>query len=153
MFLTSTLWASRFRSLAAAVWCVGCSSSTGADSVIVPGVIATGGGSMARVLVAPDTVAVGVPFTVSVTTFGSGSCTRPSATLASVGPALADLSVWDLQRVGVECTDDLSPFPRDISLKFTGVGVATIRVRGRALVRTVAGQDSVVVIEKSVVVR
>ena len=153
MFRTLTLWGNRLRTLVAAVWCVGCSSPTGGDSVIVPGVIAIGGGSMARVLVAPDTVADGVPFTVSVTTFGSGSCTRPSATLASMGPAFADLSVWDLQLVGVGCTDDLRPFPRDISLKFTGVGVATIRVRGRALVRTVAGQDSVVVIEKSVVVR
>ncbi len=152
MFRTSPSWVMHLRPFVATLWCVGCSSPTGDDSATVPGVIAIGGGSMARVLVAPDTVAAGVPFTVSVTTFGSVSCTRPSETLASIGPALADLSVWDLQR-GVCSTDDLSPFPREISLKFTGDGVATIRVRGRALVRTVAGQDSVVVIEKSVVVR
>ena len=140
------------RTLVAAAWCVGCLSPTDNDGMTVPGVIAIGVGSSARVLVAPDTVAVGVPFVVSVTTFGSVSCTRPSATLASIGPAFADLSMWDLQR-GDCTTDDVTAFPRDISLKFSGVGVATIRVRGRALVRTASGQDSVVVIEKSVVVR
>ncbi len=121
--------------------------------MIVPGVIAGGGITMARVLVAPDTVADGVPFTVSVSTFGSGSCTRASATLSSVGPALVDMSMFDQQRVGIPCTDDLRQFRRDISLKFAGVGVATIRVRGRAQARTAAGQDSIVEIEKSVVVR
>jgi hypothetical protein len=139
--------------LVAAISCSGCSSPTGTDSVIVPGVIATGGALADRVLVAPDTVDDGVPFTVTISTFGSGSCTRPSATRVVMGAALAELSVWDVQRVGVPCTDDLRTFPRDIPVTFTGVGVATVRVRGRALARGGAGEDSVVVIEKAVVVR
>lgn len=153
MHRPSRSWGRRLGTLVAAIGCVGCASPTESESVVVPGVIATGSGFPVRVLAAPDTVTAGVPFTVTVTTFGSGSCTRPSPTLATVGPALADLSVWDLQRVGVPCTDDLRSFPRDVSLTFTGTGVATIRVRGRSLARTAAGQDSVVVIERPVVVR
>jgi hypothetical protein len=154
MSARSSSFGRRLSTLVAAVWCVGCSSPTGEDSVIVPGVIATtGGGTISRVLMAPDTVADGVSFTVTVRTIGSGSCTRPSASLSGLGPALAEVSVWDLQRVGVPCTRDLREFPRDISLKFTGVGVATIRVRGRAQARTVTGEDSIVFAEKSVVVR
>jgi hypothetical protein len=130
-----------------------CSSPTGDDFVTVPGVIMSGGGLAARVIVAPDTVRAGEDFAATLSTFGSSSCTRPTATLAYAGSALIDLSLYDLQRVSGPCTDDLQQFPRNVSLQFTSVGLATIRVRGRALARAANGQDSLVVIEKVVVVR
>jgi hypothetical protein len=139
--------------LVAVALCSGCSSATEPEAEIVPGVIAPGNGIVAQVISAPDTVRAGEQFTAIVTTFGSSTCTRALTTTAYMGGELADLSVWDEQRIGIPCTRDISPIPRSVPIRFTNIGAATIRVRGRALTRNAAGQDSAVVVERLVIVQ
>ncbi|MEW5931336.1 MAG: hypothetical protein AB1941_28045 [Gemmatimonadota bacterium] len=113
----------------------------------VPGVIDTGGGGD-RALAVPDTVAAGAPFTVAVTTFGSSSCTRPDGAELEVRGLVAEVVPYDREAAGARvCTDDLAPFPRDVTVRFASPGRATVRVRGRDL----RGRPAVV--EAGVVVR
>ena len=140
-------------SLVVSAWCSGCSTITGEDFATVPGVISSGSITATRVIVAPDTVRAGERFIASISTFGSGSCTRPTSSTSYLGGSLADISVWDRLQVSGICTSDLKQFPRDVSIVFTTPGLATIRVNGQALARAANGQDSLVVIEKRVVVQ
>lgn len=132
--------------------CVACSSPTDVQTQIEVGVIAPGVGITARVIVAPDSVRIGEQFSALISTYGSSSCTRAHTALAYTGSAYLDLSVYDARRVSGGCTRDLRAIVRDVPIRFTDVGVATIRVHGRAAARTAAGQDSLVVVERRVVV-
>jgi hypothetical protein len=99
----------------------------------VVGVIDVGGGTP-RALAAPDTVAAGAPFTVTVTTFGSSSCTRADGAELEVRGLVAEIVPYDRELTGdVACTDDLRPFPRDVTVSFAAPGQATVRVLGRGL--------------------
>jgi hypothetical protein len=111
------------------------------------------GDARSRTVVAPDTVMVGVSFLVDATTFGSGSCTQPDGSAVSVHGALAEIDVYDRERVRGACTTDLSRFPRSVLVQFDVAGLDTLRVRGRALNPTADRRDSVVVVERVVVVR
>jgi hypothetical protein len=91
------------------------------------------GDARSRTVVAPDTVMVGASFQVDVTTFGSGSCTQPDGSAVSVRGALGEIDVYDRERVRGACTTDLSRFPRSVLVQFDVAGLATLRVRGRAL--------------------
>lgn len=113
----------------------------------VPGVIDTGGGGD-RSLAVPDTVAAGAPFTATVTTFGSSSCTRPAGAELEVRGLVAEVVPYDRDATRAQvCTDDLRPFPRDVAVRFAAPGRATVRVRGRDL------QGRPAVVEARVVVR
>lgn len=130
-----------------------CSTITGNDFARVRGLIVPSPGFAARVITAPDTVSAGVRFTVSVTSFGSGTCTRADGATVSMAGVLVTISVWDREQIGGVCTDDLRPYPREVSLRINDAGRAMIRVQGRGYPRAANGQDSVVVVEKQIVVR
>ncbi len=133
----------------------GCTSVTRDDSVTLPGVIAAAVALPAPVLVAPDTVRAGASFTATVSSFGT-SCASPENVTVLLGggqPNIADVSVWDRQQLGGSCTAAIRGISRAIELSFPNVGTATIRVRGRFEARTAAGTDSLVVVEKQLVVR
>jgi hypothetical protein len=117
------------------------------------GVVSTGLRAGEQLIGAPDTVTAGVPFTVVVTSFGSSSCTRPDGATLSVDGAVANITVWDRVQVSGGCTDDLRAFPRDVTVQFSGAGTARIRVTGRPLALPPAGADSLIVLERSVLVR
>jgi hypothetical protein len=104
-------------------------------------------------IVAPDTVSVGVAFRVDVSTYGSGSCTRPDDSAVNVAGVVAEIDVYDRERVRGACTTDLSPFPRSEWVQFDLAGLATLRIRGRALRAMADRRDSVVVGERTLVVR
>lgn len=89
------------------------------------------GGAFHPALVAPDTVAAGAPFAVTVTTYGSSSCTRPSGAEVEVGGLTAEITPYDLQATRGACTDDLRAYARDVALRFTTPGEAVVRLRGR----------------------
>jgi hypothetical protein len=93
-------------------------------------------------LVAPDTVTVHQPFTVTVTTFGSSTCTRPARVDVSINALVATLVAYDDQRTCGDCTADLHSFPRAVEVRFAVTGQAIVRL---------TGLDSTV--ERTVVVR
>jgi hypothetical protein len=48
-----------------------------------------------------------------------------------VSGLLADVTPWDrVAPHGTACTDDLAPFPRDVTLRFDVAGTATVRLHG-----------------------
>jgi hypothetical protein len=113
----------------------------------VVGVIDVGGAGR-EALAAPDTVAAGAPFAVTVTTFGSSSCTRPDGAELEVRGLVAELVPYDREATGTRaCTDDLRPFPRTVTVRFSAPGQATVRALGRGL------GGGAAVVEARVVVR
>jgi hypothetical protein len=111
---------------------VGCASILGSEWRRVPGTLdqhLNAGGS----LQAPAEVSRGVAFEVVVTTYGSGSCTRPAGAEVRMEGMLAVVRPFDLSREGrATCTADLAAFPRPVSLRFDAAGEAAIRVVGAA---------------------
>ncbi len=77
-----------------AVFAVCCRSPAEQTWQRVVGIIDNGGTRIAPV-VASDTVQVGVPFLITVTTFGS-ACDRPDGSAVSTSGLLADVSPYDL---------------------------------------------------------
>ncbi len=153
MIQRSAVLAALLGSAALAVGCSTPTASTDYDFARVAGVILPHASFASRVLVAPDSVRAGVPFTVTVSSFGSTTCTRADGATLIVAGVLATIAVWDREQVGGACTDDLRQFPRDVSVQLLTAGRATIRVQGRAYPAGASGRDSLVVVEKDIVVR
>jgi hypothetical protein len=84
-------------------------------------------------LVAPDEVTRGVPFQITVTTFGSSSCTLPDGHELTYPDGAAEVKAYDLAAPSqTPCTDDIHSFPRTVTVQFHTVGTAEIRVVGRS---------------------
>lgn len=86
------------------------------------------------VLRAPDSVSVGHPFTITVTTLGN-SCTRADGVEVRVDPEFPHLRVvrpYDLHRITGVCQDIGRALPRDVTLQFGERGEAVIRVVGQS---------------------
>ncbi|HEU0076169.1 MAG TPA: hypothetical protein VFQ76_00890 [Longimicrobiaceae bacterium] len=127
-----------------------CSGASDPDSRRVVGVIALDAGAPdpPGALAAPDTVAAGAPFTVTVTTRGSSSCTRADGAELELRGLLAEIVPYDRDGTRLRaCTDDLHAFPRDVTVRFAAPGRAVVRVRGRDL------RGGPAVVEAGVVVR
>ncbi|MDQ3555469.1 MAG: hypothetical protein M3409_01650 [Gemmatimonadota bacterium] len=113
----------------------------GCSSVLAPGgwervvgVIDTGSAFSPAPIRLPDEVRKGVPFTATVVTYGSGSCTRADGADVKTAGLTADITPYDRERTGnVICTGDLRPYSRTVTLRFDAAGEALIRVRGRSL--------------------
>ena len=138
--------------LAAAALVAACDGFTSPTTARVIGVIETSD-PRAAVLDAPDSVRVGAAVSVRVTTYGSGSCTRDAGADLRMSYLLAEITPIDRQQTSGPCTDDLRPYARAVALQFDVAGIATVRVRGRRQARTPDGRDSLVMREKTIVVR
>jgi hypothetical protein len=80
---------------------------------------------------APDEVTRGVPFQITVTTFGSSSCTLPDGHELTYPAGAAEVTVYDLAApLSTPCTDDIHSFPRTLTVQFNTAGEAEIRVIG-----------------------
>lgn len=108
----------------------------GCGSVIDPGwqreVGMTGDAGTPPPITLPASAKRGVAFDATVTTFGSGSCTRADGAEVSVRGLVAEITPYDLVNHGGICTADLRAFPRTVSLRFDEAGEATVRVNGRS---------------------
>ncbi len=112
----------------------GCSSTLGSDPeewVREVGWLAPELSSI-QMLKMPAQATAGVPFGITVTTVGSSSCTRADGADVVVSVLVADVTPWDrVAPQGTACTEDLAPFPRDVTLRFDLAGTATVRLHGR----------------------
>jgi hypothetical protein len=97
------------------------------------GVIEIGGAQSSPVQVPEETVQQGVPFTITVVTFGSSSCVRADGAHVQVAGLMAQVTPYDLVAVTGVCTEDLRPRPREVMLRFDQVGEALVRVLGRTV--------------------
>lgn len=90
-------------------------------------------GDPRRVIEAPDTVRVGLPFTVIIPVAGSGSvlCNEPDGTSISQSARVARVEVFvRAPQPRPTCTDDIRFYPTSVSLTFTTAGTSTVRVVG-----------------------
>ena len=109
---------------------VGCRSPAEQGSRRVVGIIDNGGTGIAP-LVVPDTVHVGVPFLVTVTTFG-GACDHPDGSDVSTNGLLADVTPYELlPPPETICIALLRASPQSIELTFATPGDGVVRVHGR----------------------
>lgn len=126
--------------LAALLLAAACTNITGADDKVVdgvryerrPSVLGYAHGTAPNI-VAPDTVQAGVPFSVTVTTYGGG-CIMPgeTATIRSTSTVEVRPFEWFVAAgQNVACTDDLRILPHTVSVTLPTPGTATLRVIGR----------------------
>jgi hypothetical protein len=81
-------------------------------------------------LVAPDTVAAGATFAVTVTTLGYNSCWQAAGADVARDPQRARIVPYD-RIVGHACFHALVELPRTVELRFDAPGTATLIVEGR----------------------
>lgn len=120
--------------LASLVGACALSSTSSPETERIIGLIPTDHGSVSifTVIEAPPTVQVNQLFTATVNTFGSGSCTTIDGADVQIAGLVASITPYDRVPVGdVVCTADLAFHPRPVSLTFTTVGTATLRVIGQ----------------------
>ena len=80
----------------------------------------------------PTEAAVNVPFTVTVTTLGSSSCTRADGADVVTNGLTATITPYDrVAPPNTPCTRDLRGFPHPVQLRFATAGSARINVIGR----------------------
>ena len=105
-------------------------------------------------LVAPDTVAAGVPFEITVTTDGGGCHVRADGVEVDAGGEAVELRPYDIVRVPVSdraaCTAILLHFPRTATVVLAEPGRRLLRVVGG---RGPTPESDPVVVERVVVVR
>jgi hypothetical protein len=97
-------------------------------------------------LVVPATVRARVPFSITVSTFGS-SCLRPDGAAARVSGTKASVTPYDLMPPpDLFCPAILGVFPRAVTLTFDTPGVATVQLHGRGFsTPTITLEETIVV--------
>lgn len=121
--------------LGVALGTTACGSITGSlgwERVV--GIIDIGSDAPLPTLELPETIRSGVPFTATVVTWGSGTCTRPAGAEVRHYEGGVEITPFDRWPVGeAVCTDDLRPYPRSVEIRIDGAGEAVVRVVGRTL--------------------
>lgn len=82
--------------------------------------------------VIPDSMAVGVPATIRITTEHSDTCVRSGGTEIRVDDLIATIRPHDFVGSGMVCGAEVTSIVHETSITFYRAGVATIRVEGRS---------------------
>jgi hypothetical protein len=107
------------------------------------------------VLTAPDTVAAGADFDITITTVGGG-CERAGDTAVLLAETSASVMVYDFTAAthpGVVCTAILKRLPHTASVRFDKPGEALIRVWGRRVGPETPPAGQPIVLEHRVMVQ
>ncbi len=81
---------------------------------------------------APDTVRVGVPFDIVVTTIGLVSCWEEAGAEVQVSQLLAGIVPYDWKPSPTTCGERVQWFPRVVTVQFDRPGTALVVVQGQA---------------------
>lgn len=104
-------------------------------------------------ITAPDTVARGEDFAVSIRTFGGG-CTRETLRAdVSVTGSLAEIKPLNRTRNASVCTSDLLYLEHNVRVRFNVAGRVVLRVIGEQSGPSTGGANWPAVLERSIVVR
>jgi hypothetical protein len=112
----------------------GCRDSSGPSPILErrQGVLSLGNTPSTTV---PGDGTVGVPIPLAIVTVGGG-CMRQGDTDVRVGGLAADVTPYDSVYVylppQMACTSDLRYYTHQTSVVFDAIGVATVRIHGRA---------------------
>ncbi len=106
-----------------------------------------------EVLVAPDTVAVGESFDVTVHTIGPNGCWRPDGQEARESAGMVELTPYDAHSGARACTEQLGYLPHTSTLTLDSAGDWVIRVSGRRARHGDSSWEVPVTAEKTIVVR
>ena len=88
--------------------------------------------SSIQAIATPPTVRVGESFTLTINTFGSGSCTRADGERVERRGGATHVTPLDWEApAGSPCTRDLRYFPHEVTLRFDEPGDVTIVVHAR----------------------
>ena len=88
--------------------------------------------SSVQMISAPTQARVNVPFSVTVRTLGSSSCTRVESTEVTVSGLDVDITPYDeYARKAPACTDDLHAFEHPATVTVATAGQARIRLHAR----------------------
>ena len=103
--------------------------------------------SSVQAIKVPADIVAGVPFTVTLTTLGSSSCTRADGANRAVVGNMAVITPYDrIAPEGTGCTRDLRGFPRDVTITIAEAGPATIRIIARGIESPVLTYDATVTV-------
>ena len=106
--------------------------------------------SSVQMLQVPPTVTAGVPFSITVSTMGSSTCTRAAGMEASLNGLTLDVTPYDsVPTTPIPCTRDLRSFPRSLTHTFNSAGTAMIRVHGKQGDRPITYEAQVTVRPRS----
>lgn len=98
----------------------------------VPGRIDASASSVPLLTLHPQPVRAGETVQLTVSTYGSSSCTRGGDTEVRVRGLRVDVAPFDhAAPPGSPCTRDLQRFPHEVSLRFPRAGDAVVRVHGQ----------------------
>lgn len=88
--------------------------------------------SSVQALAAPMSARAGVPFVLTVNSYGSSTCTRLGSDRLEIAGLVADVTVqnWEAPE-GSTCTRDIHFIAHEVPIRFTQAGNATIRVHAR----------------------
>lgn len=103
----------------------------------------------------PQSATAGVPFEVSVTTFGNGCQSAGGADVGVSGlTATVNVYDWSTERPDQLCTSELKRLTRKFTVQFDQPGTAIVRVQGRRVaIETRGFPGEPTVLEKTIVVR
>jgi hypothetical protein len=108
---------------------IGCSSTEPGGSRVVHGpALLAFYGEVTEVHV-PTTVQVGVPFTVTATSFGGG-CIAPGETRATISELRAEVRPYRAETLGVACTSELRLDQNAALVQFDTPGEGQVRIIG-----------------------
>lgn len=119
--------------LGPAVVVAGCALFPESEARVIGQILTDTNTLFLRTIVAPDTVTRNTPFTVTINSFGSSSCTTPDGvTMSTDAATVVRIVPYDRVPRGQEvCTLDFSPRPHPVEIRLPAPGPATIRAVGR----------------------
>lgn len=71
------------------------------------------------------------PFTLTVVTYGSSSCTTPDGATVTITDTVVTITPYDLLPIEVACSADFAEHPRAVKVTFPFSGQSTIRIQGQ----------------------
>lgn len=116
------------------------------------------GGEAEESVTAPDTVLAGIPFQVTVSTWGRAGCWHPDGALLAGGPLAPAITPFDFVRTDLDghpvaCGPELVRLHRTVHVLLPVAGTATLRVHGRRIVDWATQASEPLTIEKAIAVR
>ena len=97
--------------------------------VRVVGVIDSGG--QLGPLVVPSTANAGVPFDITIATYGGSGCIHPDQSEISYHGSSVAITPYDSMAVDPPCLPDWHRYARTVQLTFGASGPVTVSLRGR----------------------
>jgi hypothetical protein len=82
-------------------------------------------------LIVPGQVQAGVPFEVTIATYGGSGCIHPAQSRVQQGVSSASITPYDSVAISPPCPADWRRYARMVQLRFDAPGSAIVSLQGR----------------------